>query len=88
MRFVSVRELRENVTGLLRQDIEKRRGRVIVTRRGKPVAAIVPFSAKGEMARILLEEAGTLFRSAGVGKRDVLEALEEVRLKVHGSRRP
>ena len=56
MKFVNVREFSSSATKLLRDDVEKGQ-RVVITRRGKPVGLIIPFTDKIAVAEALLEEA-------------------------------
>jgi len=80
MKTATVREFKTNASRFLggRED-------VVVTRRGRPVAVVTPVPA-GSMRSLLLGIRGIL-KSAGVTKRDALQALQEARLEVYGSRR-
>jgi prevent-host-death family protein len=77
MKFVGVREFKENLTGLLGKKEE-----VVVTRHGKPIARIVPVK-KGSPEDLLLE-IGMVLEGAGVSKEDALRALQAAQKAVHG----
>ncbi len=77
LQFVGVREFKENLTGLLGE-----RREVVVTRRGKPIARIVPVR-KGSPEDLLLE-IGMILKDAGISKVEGLKALEEAGKTVYG----
>jgi len=77
LKFVGVREFKEKLTGLL-----GRKEEVVVTRRGKPVARIVPVT-KGS-PEILLLEIGMVLKGAGVSREEALRALRAAQKSVHG----
>ena len=62
LQFVGVREFKEGLAGYLGTKKE-----VVVTRRGKPIARIVPV-AKGSPEDLLLE-IGMVLKEAGVSER-------------------
>jgi len=82
MKFVNVREFSSTATKLLRDEVEKGE-RVVITRRGKPVGLIIPFTDKAAVAEALLEEAESLLKESGVTEAAVLKTLENVRKKVY-----
>ncbi|MHB8881735.1 MAG: type II toxin-antitoxin system Phd/YefM family antitoxin [Thermodesulfovibrionales bacterium] len=82
MKFVNVREFSSTATKLLRDEVEKGQ-RVIITKRGKPVGLLIPFTDKTAVAEALLEEAESLLMESGTTESDVLKALEKVRKKVY-----
>ena len=82
MKFVNVREFSSTATKLLRDQVEKGE-RVVITRRGKPVGLIIPFTDKAAVAEALLEEAENLLKESGVTEAAVLKTLENVRKKVY-----
>ena len=82
MKFVNVREFSSTATKLLRDEVEKGK-RVVITKRGKPVGIIVPFTDKAAVAEALLEEAESLLKESGTTEADVLKALKKVRKKVY-----
>lgn len=82
MKFVNVREFSSTATKLLREEVEKGE-RVVITKHGKPVGLIIPFSDKAAVAEALLQEAESLFRESGAKQADVLKALERARKKVY-----
>ncbi len=82
MKFVNVREFSSTATKLLRDEVEKGQ-RVVITKRGKPVGLIVPFSDKAAVAEALLEEAESLLKESGITESDVLKTLKKVRKKVY-----
>ena len=82
MKFVNVREFSSTATKLLRDEVEKGE-RVVITRRGKPVGLIIPFTDKVAVAEALLEEAENLLKESGVTEAAVLKTLENVRKKVY-----
>ena len=75
--FVGIREFKEKLTGLL-----GRKDEVVVTRRGRPVARIVPVT-KGSPENLLLE-IGMVLKEAGVSKEEALRALRAAQKSVHG----
>jgi prevent-host-death family protein len=77
LKFVGVREFKENLTGLLGKKEE-----VVVTRHGKPVARVVPVR-KGSPEDLLLE-IGMILSEAGVSKEEALRALQAAQKAVHG----
>ncbi|MDO8746699.1 MAG: type II toxin-antitoxin system prevent-host-death family antitoxin [Thermodesulfovibrionales bacterium] len=82
MKFVNVREFSSTATKLLRDDVEKG-NKVIITKRGKPVGIIIPFTDKVAVAEALLEEAESLLKESGTMEPDVLKALEKARKRVY-----
>jgi antitoxin YefM len=90
-KIVPVRELRSKLSELL-DDVADRRDHVLVTRNGRPAAALVPFDeyeALEETAEIL-SDAGTLEAiDAGLAElaRDETVSLEELRGELAGLRR-
>ena len=82
MKFVNVREFSSTATKLLRDEVEKGK-RVVITKRGKPVGLIVPFTDKTAVAEALLEEAESLLKESGTTEADVLKALKKVRKKIY-----
>lgn len=82
MKFVNVREFSSTATKLLRDEVEKGQ-RVIITKRGKPVGLLIPFTDKAAVAEALLEEAESLLKESGTTEAEVLKALEKVRKKVY-----
>jgi prevent-host-death family protein len=77
LRFVGVREFKEKLTGYLGKKEE-----VVVTRRGKPIARIVPV-AKGSPEDLLLE-IGMILKEAGISKEEALKALRDAGKTVYG----
>jgi len=77
LKFVGVREFKENLTGLLGKKEE-----VVVTRHGKPVARVVPVR-KGS-PEVLLLEIGMVLSEADVSKEEALRALQAAQKAVHG----
>ena len=57
----------------------KKGNKVIITKRGKPVGLIIPFTDKVAVAEALLEEAESLLKESGTMESDVLKALEKAR---------
>ncbi|MBI4686437.1 MAG: type II toxin-antitoxin system Phd/YefM family antitoxin [Nitrospirae bacterium] len=82
MKFVNVREFSSTATKLLRDDVEKGR-KVIITKHGKPVGLIIPFTDKVAVAEALIEEAESLLKESGTMEADVLRALEKARKRVY-----
>ena len=82
MKFVNVREFSSTATKLLRDQVEKGE-RVVITKRGKPVGLIIPFTDKVAVAEALLEEAENLLKESGVTEAAVLKTLANVRKKVY-----
>lgn len=82
MKFVNVREFSSTATKLLRDDVEKGR-KVIITKHGKPVGLIIPFTDKVAVAEALIEEAESLLKESGTMEPDVLKALKKARKKVY-----
>ncbi|GAB4246391.1 MAG: hypothetical protein OHK0028_24130 [Deltaproteobacteria bacterium] len=77
LKFVGVREFKEKLTGLLGTKDE-----VVVTRRGRPIARVVPV-AKGSAEDLLLK-IGKVLEEAGVSKEEALRALQAAQKAVHG----
>jgi prevent-host-death family protein len=77
LQFVGVREFKEGLAGYLGTQKE-----VVVTRRGKPIARIVPV-VKGSPEDLLLE-IGMVLKEAGVSKEEALRALTVVGKTVYG----
>lgn len=82
MKFVNVREFSSTATKILRDEVE-RGERVVITKRGKPVGLLIPFSDKVAVAEALLEEAGALLKEGGVTETAMLKSLEKARKKVY-----
>jgi prevent-host-death family protein len=77
LQFVGVREFKEKLTGFL-----ARKNEVVVTRRGKPIARIVPVQ-KGSREDLLLE-IGMILKDSGVSKEEALQALKAAGKTVYG----
>lgn len=77
LQFVGVREFKEGLTGFL-----GRKKEVVVTRRGKPIARIVPV-AKGSPEDLLLG-IGMVLKEAGVSRDQALQALKAAGKAVYG----
>ena len=77
LQFVGVREFKEGLAGYLGTKKE-----VVVTRRGKPIARIVPV-AKGSPEDLLLE-IGMVLKEAGVSREEALQALKAAEKSVYG----
>jgi len=77
LQFVGVREFKEKLTGYLGKKKE-----VVVTRRGKPIARIIPVE-KGSPEDLLLE-IGMILKEAGVSKEEALQALKMAGKTVYG----
>jgi len=77
LQFVGVREFKEKLTRFLGKKNE-----VVVTRRGKPIARIVPVE-KGSPEDVLLE-IGLILSEAGISKEEALLALEKAGKTVYG----
>ena len=90
-KIVPVREFRTNLSELL-SDVADRRDHVLVTRNGKPAAALVPideYEALEETAEILSDPDAIAAIEAGLGEleRDETVTLEELRSDL-AERRP
>lgn len=88
---VPVRELRSNLSALL-SDVADRRDHVLVTRNGRPAAALVPideYESLEETAEILSDPAALSALEAGLAEiaRDETVSLEEVRDELAERRR-
>jgi prevent-host-death family protein len=86
MRFISIREFRNKASKILREEVGKD-GKIVITKRGKPFAAISPFTEddiKLALA-VALDDARKILESADIKEDDLLEALENVRKKVYGT---
>jgi prevent-host-death family protein len=88
---VPVRELRSRLSQLL-SDVADRRDHVLVTRNGRPAAALVPFDeyeALEETAEILSDPAALEAIEAGLAElsRDEVVALEDLRTELAERRR-
>ncbi len=77
LKFVGVREFKEKLTGLLGKKEE-----VVVTRRGKPIARVVP--VRKDSPENLLLKIGMVLSEAGVSKEEALRALQAAQKAVHG----
>jgi prevent-host-death family protein len=77
LQFVGVREFKEGLTGYL-----GRKKELIVTRRGKPIARIVPVE-EGSPEDLLLE-IGMILKEAGVSREEALQALKAAGKAVYG----
>lgn len=82
MKFVNVRELTSAATKLLREEVE-RGEKVVITRRGKPIGIIVPYTDKITVAEALLEEAESLLRESRITENDLQRVLKKIREKVY-----
>lgn len=90
-KIVPVREFRSNLSELL-SDVADRRDHVLVTRNGRPAAALVPideYEALEETAEILSDPGALVAIDAGLGEleRDETITLEELRREL-AERRP
>lgn len=88
---VPVREFRSNLSALL-SDVADRRDHVLVTRNGRPAAALVPideYESLEETAEILSDPAALSALEAGLAEiaRDETVSLEEVRDELAERRR-
>jgi len=83
MKFINVRELSSKTTKILNEDIKEGK-KVIVTKRGKPIAFIIPFEEKLFWLKILLDEASNLLKSSKISEEEALKLLEELRKKIYG----
>ncbi len=88
---VPVRELRSNLSALL-SDVADRRDHVLITRNGRPAAALVPideYESLEETAEILSDPAALSALEAGLAEiaRDETVSLEEVRDELAERRR-
>ena len=91
-KIVGVRDLRANL-GRLLSDVADRRDHVLVTRNGKPAAALVPideYEALEETAEILSDADAIKAIDAGLADlaRDDALSLEDLRLELANLRRP
>ncbi len=77
LQFVGVREFKTGLTGYL-----GRKSEIVVTRRGKPIARIVP--VKEGSAEDLLLEIGLVLKEAGVTREEALQALKAAGKAVYG----
>jgi len=82
MKFVNVRELSVRLTKIISEEIEKKGERITITKRGKPVAIMVPYSDRYERIRFLLDEFSNFAKENNL-KEDLLEALKKVQTKVY-----
>jgi prevent-host-death family protein len=80
LQFVGVREFKEGLTGYL-----GRKKEVVVTRRGKPIARIVPIE-KGSPEDLLLE-IGMVLKEAGVSRDEALTALKAAGNRIYAQDR-
>jgi antitoxin YefM len=90
-RMVPVREFRSRLSELL-SDVADRRDHVLVTRNGKPAAALVPideYEALEETAEILSDRDALAAIEAGLAElsRDETVSLDELRAEI-ADRRP
>lgn len=90
-RIVPVREFRSNLSELL-SDVADRRDHVLVTRNGRPAAALVPideYEALEETAEILSDPGALAAIDAGLGEleRNETITLEDLRREL-AERRP
>ena len=86
MKQVPVRELRGKLSQLL-TDVADRRDHVLVTRNGRPAAALIPFDeyeSLEETAEILSDPVALAALEAGLGelRRGETVTLEELRLEI------
>lgn len=89
-KIVPVRELRSNLSQLL-SDVADRRDHVLVTRNGRPAAALVPvdeYEALEETADILSDPDALAALEAGLAElsRDETVALEDLRRELRERR--
>ncbi len=85
-KIVPVRELRSNLSQLL-SDVADRRDHVLVTRNGRPAAALVPigeYEALEETAEILSDPDAVAALEAGLAElsRDEVVSLEDLRVEL------
>lgn len=83
MKFVNVRELSTSATKILKEDIEAKGERVVITRRGKPIGLLVSFKDKVAVAEAMLQEAENLLKESKIKKQDVLDELESLRKRIY-----
>jgi prevent-host-death family protein len=91
-KFVPVREFRSNLSQLL-SDVADRRDHVLVTRNGRPAAALVPideYEALEETAEILSDPETVEAIEAGLAElaADETVTLEDLRKELASSRPP
>lgn len=81
MKTATVREFKMNTSRFLggKED-------VMVTKRGRPLALVTP--VPNGSVRSMMLEIGSIFREAGITKKQALATLEEVRREIYGPRRP
>ncbi len=84
MKFVNVRELSARLTKIISEEIEKKGERIGITKRGKPVAIMVPYSDRYEKVRFLLDEFSDFAKENNLKEEDLLKALKRARIKVYG----
>ena len=77
LQFVGVREFKEGMSGYL-----GKKGEIVVTRRGKPIARIVP--VEKDSPEDLLLEIGMILKESGVTREDALSALKAAGKAVYG----
>lgn len=82
MKFVNVREFATTATRLLKENVEKGE-KVVITRHGKPVGFLIPYTDKVAVAEILLEEAESLLKDSGITEVDLQESLKRVRERLY-----
>lgn len=83
LQYVNVKDLRTNASKVL--GMTRRGQTVIVSRKGKPEAIMVPFARDKKIyARMLLDELGDVMKSSGITRTKALQALDEVRKKIYG----
>jgi len=80
MTTISIRDFARNVTRVL-----ARRSKTVATRRGEPVAIVVPLPSGGTEALVL--KMTEIFRKSGVTDSDIERAVKEARREMHVSRR-
>jgi antitoxin YefM len=88
---VPVRELRANLSGFL-SEVADRRDHILVTRNGRPAAAIVPldeYEGLEETAELLSDPDAVAALEAGLGElaRDETVSLEDLRRELAERRR-
>ena len=77
LRFMGVREFKEQLTGVLARDEE-----VVVTRHGKPIARVVPVP-EGSPEDLLLE-IGMILGESGITKDEALKVLKRAGKTIYG----
>lgn len=76
MKVASVRDFKSKATKYLNDSEE-----VVVTRHGKPIAVLT--HVKSNSVGALLLQMRTIFKNAGISKKEALAALEEARKEIY-----